>query len=121
MVDYLLGRVGCPYEDQATGPDTFSCTGLVCYGLRAWGLIPSSRHLTEEGLLAEFAHFRLPPSVQPLAGDVLLFGKKELTHAAVAIDSWRMVESSNGGQDTGVRIRPISSRGDLEHVLRIPL
>ncbi len=46
VVDYALSRKGCPYVLGAAGPDSFDCSGLVCWAYAQVGI--SLPHYTED-------------------------------------------------------------------------
>lgn len=130
FLDSVKRQIGKPYSAQATGPDSFSCSGLVSYALRSVGWIGWNDHLTEEQLLARFHQYVVPETAVIHPGDILLFGpestsvgdKNPLKHAAIAETESLMIESSNGGQDPGVRRRPIGACPQrLAFIIRLPL
>jgi len=116
---YLERQEGVTYKVGGDDPvEGFSCSGLVCWGLRAFGLIEHSRHITCNAMAERFKNRIVTDA--PRRGDLLLFGKPgDLTHCAVAVSGWQMIESSNGGPDPCVRKRPIGTRKDLATIVRI--
>jgi cell wall-associated NlpC family hydrolase len=124
LVEYLQRFIGQKYiwggNDAHDGG--YDCSGLVLEGLRAIGLWGNSDN-SSKGI---FVHFRGKAQLasHPTTGDLLFFGKsqQEITHVAVAINHWQMVEAGGGDSKSNrgmVRVRPIAWRSDLVATLRV--
>lgn len=95
FVAVCLSQLGKPYVWGANGPHAFDCSGLVVYALRSLGLIGpvedfSSRHL--------FEHCK--PTAAPEPGDLAFYGKKNISHVVVFLDSSRVISASGGDSKT---------------------
>lgn len=126
---YALQFVGRPYRWGGDDPMAgFDCSGFVQELLASMGLDPVGDQ-TAQGLYEFFAGKTNDKSVQ--LGTLLFFGKdlKSITHVAMAIDDFRMIEAGGGGsktlteadaekQNAYVRVRAISNRRDLVAALR---
>lgn len=129
LADYLMHFIGKPYIWGGSGAVGFDCSGLVLEGLWALGILPQ-KDLTAQGIYDALlkSGWRKPFVHVIKTDDVLFFGmdEKHITHVAVAVDEFRMIEAGGGGSkcktvatSTGmVRVRPIANRSDLVEVLR---
>lgn len=125
LVDYALQFVGVPYvwggANYLTGID---CSGFIQELLASCGADPPGDQ-TAQGLYDHFATQTVPMHI-PQIGALLFFGKSasEVTHVAMALDYYRMIEAGGGGSKTVdrataaqqgamVRIRAIDRRSDL--------
>lgn len=119
-----------PYVWGGEGPDAYDCSGFVQFALAKLNLDPPGDQ-TAAGLHRFFNRGR--GSEVTLAGaelgDLVFFGKEDVTHVALAWGGGDMLEAGGGGsrttsiaiarrQGAKVRIRPIASRTDLIQVLR---
>jgi cell wall-associated NlpC family hydrolase len=128
MRDYALQFVGKPYiwggDDPING---FDCSGFVQELLASVGMDPPGDQ-NAQGL---FDHFqdKSTPNVQK-CGSLVFYGKSvtKITHVAMMIDQYRMIEAGGGGSSTTsaeaasaknafVRIRLINRRPDIVAVL----
>ena len=129
LAKYLEHFIGKPYIWAGDGVVGFDCSGLVLEGLWALGILPQ-KDLTAQGIYDALVKsgWRKPFVSVTKPDDVLFFGKdeKHITHVAVAVDDFRMIEAGGGGSkcktvatSTGmVRIRPITNRNDCVAILR---
>lgn len=133
LSEYAMKFIGRPYIWGGDGSGKcgggFDCSGLVLECLWAFGKI-DAKDRTAQGLhdyLCEKWYGDVPKEFIA-ANDILFFGKDvhHVTHVAIAIDNYLMVEAGGGGSkcktpatSTGmVRVRPIASRKDFVAALR---
>jgi len=131
--EYALKFVGRPYIWGGDGSGAkfngWDCSGLVLECLWAFGILPKG-DMTAQGINDILYDMGWRQGLYIKEGDVLFFGKDlhHITHVAIAIDNYLMVEAGGGGSkcktpaaSTGmVRVRPIASRKDLVAALREP-
>ena len=110
----------------------FDCSGLVVECLQAVGVLANGsdysaktlyKHLLAQGWV------KVPRGFET-ASDLCFWGKAEasITHVSIAIGSRQHIEAGGGGSGSKtaatsngmVRVRPLSSRGDLLATLRMP-
>ena len=129
LILYALQFVGRPYRWGGDDPMAgFDCSGFVQELLASVGLDPVGDQ-TAQSLHEYFAGRTNDRTVQ--AGTLLFFGKdlKSISHVAMAIDDFRMIEAGGGGsktvteadaekQNAYIRVRAISNRKDLVAALR---
>ena len=135
MVEYLMRFIGTPYIWAGNTPKGFDCSGLINEGLKSEGYIGH-----DEDLTAQMIHDRLiqgyrrfsPDLYMIQKNDLLFFGPsvKNITHVAIAYDSFQMLEAGGAGKDCKtvedavrlnafVRLRPIAMRKDLVATVRL--
>lgn len=121
FINYLLMYVGIPYKlgGNVTQDGGLDCSGLVLEGLRSVGKWDKSDN-TARGIfhtLVKQTNMRDKP--QP--GDLLFFGasRGEISHVAVCLNEFQMIEAGGTDKDGMVRIRPLSWRKDLVAILNI--
>lgn len=124
IVSYLTSFIGVHYmwggDNALIG---FDCSGLISEGLRSVGLCGKDR-LTAQSIYDKVGKYTSTDVISE--GNLLFFGKdlKNITHVAIAINNFQMLEAGGGGStttsearageiDATVRIRPISWRKDL--------
>jgi peptidoglycan DL-endopeptidase CwlO len=128
LLAYALGMVGKPYGWAAEGPNQFDCSGLVQELLRSVGMDPPGdqtaqtlyNHFEQKGIWNKYC-----------AGSLVFYGKTNatITHVAMMIDSYRVIEAGGGGSHTKtvedaerdhafVRVRLLKYRPDLVAVIR---
>lgn len=115
---YAMTFVGTPYkwggEDPTLGYD---CSGFVQELLSSVGLDPP-KDQTAQGL---YNHFQTNGEWNNIsAGSLAFFGTSVLhvTHVAMLIDQYRMIEASGAQGKCHVRVRTIKSRNDLVAVIK---
>lgn len=120
FVRYLWAFIGLAYRYGGNGILGIDCSGLVCEGLRAVGII--SKDMSALGL---WLHFRAHRVNTPDEGVLVFFGTQtEITHVAVCLGNGLMIEAGGGVADTDtpqeaeqrgamVRVRPLGARRDL--------
>lgn len=130
LTEYALKFVGCPYlygsNSAIMGLD---CSGFVLELLRSVGLWNNS-DATAQDIYNKFDKIGAHTSTIQ-AGHLLFFGKsyKEISHVAMALDPYRMIEAGGGDSSTKtvseaakrnamVRIRLIKQRSDLVSVIK---
>lgn len=107
-------------NNALTGID---CSGLVCELMKSCGELPAGDY-SAQGLYDYFSSGRGEWN-RPSLGALVFFGKSvtEITHVAMCLDQYSMVEAGGGGRDcltkedaakrgAMVRIRLIDSRSD---------
>lgn len=128
--DYLKHYIGIPYNFGGNNPlEGFDCSGLLCEGLRAFGLIQTFDY-TAQGLYDLFKNrFK---EMSPTPDCLLFFGKSKtlISHCAISINNYLMLEAGGGDSTTNslkeasrrgayVRVRPIKHRKDQVACLKI--
>ncbi len=136
LVEYAKCFIGRPYiwggDGSGKNAGGFDCSGLVVECLQAVGVLANGsdysaktlyKHLLSQGWV------KVPRGFET-ASDLCFWGKAEasITHVSIAIGSRQHLEAGGGGSgsktaatSTGmVRVRPLSSRGDLLATLRMP-
>lgn len=127
--EYALSFVGIPYKWGASHPsDGYDCSGLVQELLRSCGIDPPGDQTAQ----ALFNHFEKNSTwnVRQI-GSLAFFGASPsaISHVAMLLDPYRMIEAGGGGSKTltaqdairdnaFVRIRLVTSRKDLVAVLK---
>src|SRR5688500_2035206 len=128
MDAFLLSLTSClnkPYRWGGDNPLTgFDCSGFVQWGLKSVGIDPPG----DQSAQALYDHFRDTGNHSPrsLTGTLVFYGKdhKSITHVAVMLNAWQVIEAGGGGSDTTtldiaakkgacVRIRHIDARKDI--------
>ncbi len=126
--EYAMSFVGTPYSwggDDAI--DGYDCSGFVQELLQSVGEDPKGDQ-TAQGLFNYFSENGHGSQLVSIKMGTLLFFRPhddgKITHVAMALDPYRMIEAGGGGKETltrvkaaehnaYVRIRPINSRKDL--------
>lgn len=134
LVEYAKCFIGRPYIWAGNGSGKcdggFDCSGLVVECLQAVGVLANGSdysakalysHLLDHGWVKVHRGFET-------ASDLCFWGKSEgsIIHVSIVIGPRQHLESGGGGSEsktagtsTGmVRVRPLSSRGDLLATLR---
>ena len=86
FVDCVKAQVGKPYQWGGAGPDSFDCSGLCfyCYD----GQIPRTTYEQING----------GRDGDGSAGDIVLFGEGEPTHAGACVGDGMMIHAPTTGQ-----------------------
>jgi cell wall-associated NlpC family hydrolase len=131
-MDYAMQFVGVPYRWGGDDPmQGFDCSGLAQELLASVGEDPPG----DQTAHTLYRHFKKHgrdwnDGQRPQAGCLAFYGSEyKVTHVAMCIDDYRMIEAGGGGSNTTsvmlasshnayVRIRPINSRSDLVSVIR---
>ena len=127
--DYALQFVGTPYRWGGDDPmDGFDCSGFVQELLASCGIDPPADQ-TAQGLYNHFE--KLGGYNKHGCGALAFYGKSvtQITHVALMIDPYRIVEAGGGGsktltrqdaaaQNAYVRVRLLNARGDLVAVIK---
>ena len=129
MIDYAKSFIGTPYLWGGESFGGFDCSGFVQEVLKCVGLDPKGDQ-TAQALYNYFSKKSLGSGIQK--GSLLFFGKslEKITHVAIAIDHYHMIEAGGGGintinvstaikQKAMVRIRPIKNRNDIISAIKI--
>jgi len=121
-IEYAKSMLGLPYRWGGNNPLTgMDCSGFVLEVLRScgkWGKYDTNA----QGIYTKCTN----TTSAPQQGTLLFFGADiaHITHIAIALDDYRMIEAGGGGSSTVsliaaenqgafIRIRPISNRNDL--------
>lgn len=117
-----------PYVYGGNNPlQGMDCSGLVCWILKRFNLLKKEEDLSAAQLYNRFS--KSSETIKnPKAGALLFFGKREITHVAIAITLTRMIEAGGGDQTTKnraiataqgamVRRQMIAARSDLYAIL----
>jgi len=130
IVNYLRNFIGIHYVWGGNNPiKGFDCSGLICEGLKAVGLLGPKEDLTAADLYDRFKDYDRGLLID--MGAMLFFGSKHITHCALAVGDYRMIEAAGGGHLTKtredaakanafVKERLISSRRNLLYVVHPP-
>ena len=136
LVEYAKCFIGRPYiwggDGSGKSDGGFDCSGLVVECLQAVGVLANGSDFTAKALynhLLSHGWVNVPRGLET-ASDLCFWGKSEasITHVSIAIGSRQHIEAGRGasGSKTAatsngmVRVRPLSSRGDLLATLRMP-
>lgn len=125
LIPYALTLALTPYQWGGESPLTgLDCSGLVQELLRSVGMDPPGDQSAQD-LYSYFIKNSLMVSKTDL-GALIFFGTSvtSITHVAMALNEYQMIEAGGGGRDTlspqiaaahnaFVRIRPISNRKDM--------
>lgn len=121
----LLQYLGTPYKWGGSNPvEGFDCSGFVQWVLKSSGSDPKGDQ-TAQALYNELTKKRSPTNQQKL-GTIVFYGESvtKITHVAIAIDPYRVIEAGGGDSLTitredaakanaCVRIRLVNARNDL--------
>ena len=125
LIQYAMSFVGLPYkwggDDTIEGMD---CSGFVQELLASVGFDPPGDQTAD----ALYRYFKVPDRSHkgsPIKGALAFYGSStRITHVAMCIDSYRVIEAAGGGSRTlttsdaardnaYVRVRPYDYRKDL--------
>lgn len=124
--------LGIPYVYGGNNPlQGLDCSGLVCWVLKRFGMVKTAQDFSAAQLHTLLTTLGATSLETPEAGALLFFGRKQITHIAIAIGSARMIEAGGGDHTTTnpalaakagamVRRQMISSRADLYGILMPP-
>jgi cell wall-associated NlpC family hydrolase len=136
LVEYAKYFIGRPYIWAGNGSGKceggFDCSGLVVECLQAVGVLANGSDYSAKALykhLLDQGWVKVPRGFET-ASDLCFWGKAEgsINHVSIVIGPRQHLEAGGGGSgsktagtSTGmVRVRPLSSRGDLLATLRMP-
>lgn len=121
FIDYLLMFVGTPYKlgGNVVQDGGLDCSGFILEGLRSVGKWGKGDD-TAKGIFTSMCK-QTNLRDKPMAGDLLFFGESRMTitHVAVCLNEYQMLEAGGTDKDGMVRIRPLSWRKDLVAILNI--
>lgn len=88
-VDGILSCAGLPYIWGANGPDSFDCSGLVCYNLRRAG-IKINDH-TSQQIYDTFSNYELSAPGTAIPGCLFFYGagRRNITHVMTCVRRWK--------------------------------
>ena len=136
LVEYAKCFIGRPYiwggDGSGKSDGGFDCSGLVVECLQAVGVLANGSDFTAKALynhLLSHGWVKVPRGLET-ASDLCFWGKSEasITHVSIAIGPRQNLAAGGGGSGSKtaatsngmVRVRPLSSRGDLLATLRMP-
>jgi cell wall-associated NlpC family hydrolase len=130
MLQYALSFLGLPYIYGANNPIVgFDCSGLVVELLKSEGKFPLNKDASSATLFT-YLKSKTWLSVQnPEFGDIIFYGKPQITHVAYFLGSGFIIESSGGDKNTNtpqkaasknafVKLRQYDYRDDIYAILR---
>ncbi|WMJ79979.1 NlpC/P60 family protein [Clostridium sp. MB40-C1] len=111
VVSYAYGFQGCKYVWEATGPDTFDCSGFTQYVFAHFGIrIPRvSRDQAGAGSYVDRGN------LQP--GDLVFFGKGRIHHVGIYVGNDCYIHAPKTGDV--VKISSLSGRSDYATARRV--
>jgi cell wall-associated NlpC family hydrolase len=134
VVDTALAQLGDPYIWGANGPNSFDCSGLVCYCWRAAGYRTgdySADTMWDHFRLGQWRATKINSSSLLLPGDIVFYGAKSnnATHVVIGLTPHYVIGASGGSKSTDtvaearakgaeVRIDKIDYRGDRIGIYR---
>jgi hypothetical protein len=88
FVAAIKTRVGRPYVFGTSGPDTFDCSGLVCYGFREC-CMPLPMRMNSTQLANRYEKNKIEPLQAP-PGALFFYGDSptKINHVMVVVDHW---------------------------------
>lgn len=136
LVEYAKCFIGRPYiwggDGSGKSDGGFDCSGLVVECLQAVGVLANGSDFTAKALynhLLSHGWVNVPRGLET-ASDLCFWGKSDtsITHVSIAIGPSQHIEAGGGGSGSKtaatsngmVRVRPLSSRGDLLATLHLP-
>lgn len=130
MIDYGLHFITLPYVWGGNTPEQgMDCSGFIQELLRSQYKYGGDR--TSQGIYDYLKNQFLYVTEENedldtvMREDILFFGanKQSITHVAMAVDSWKLIEAAGEGRnptDKGfVRVRPLNYRRDFVTSIRI--
>lgn len=123
MIEYAKSFIGTKYKWGGESADEgFDCSGFVQEVLRSEGIDPPGDQ-TAQDLFDIMKDHKSVIGSGISENSLLFFGGARITHVAIAINGWQMIEAGGEGRTPTnlgmVRIRPIKSRKDLRFALRL--
>jgi cell wall-associated NlpC family hydrolase len=130
LMMFFQSVLGTPYKWGGNNClEGYDCSGFVQDALSVIGVDPPGDQ-TSNDLYNFFKDIQELNPKDISFGCLLFFGKEKVTHVAIALNQKQMIEAGGGGSKTTtfqdamktnacVRIRPISRRNDLLHVIKI--
>jgi len=97
MIDAAKAQVGKEYILGDTGPNSYDCSGLVHYSLRAAGY--KGHRLNAQGYANNSSWQKISKLSDVKKGDLLFFttpGKSGVTHVGIYIGNGTMIDASSG-------------------------
>lgn len=99
FIELAKEQLGKPYVWNADGPDTFDCSGLVCWLLKElfvsnWGATHNCQKLWDE----------LVPTKNPKPGDLAFYGLRgkhavKCSHVMIHVGDGRVIGACGGNRD----------------------
>ena len=97
-------QVGKEYVLNASGPDEFDCSGLVCYVLNECGIAVDRKDCAGYAQNADWSKIESLGDVK--AGDILFFhsaNSSDIQHAGIAVSSKNMIDASSSHRKVAER------------------
>lgn len=124
MIEYAKQFIGTKYKWGGDSADEgFDCSGFVQEVLSSVGLDPKGDQTSAQ--LYDFLSNNYAVGSGVAKNSILFFGTGKITHVAIAIDDYQMIEAGGEGRTPTnkgmVRVRPIKNRKDLIDAIILPL
>jgi cell wall-associated NlpC family hydrolase len=125
--DLLISFLNTPYRWGGAEPmGGFDCSGMVCFALKAFGIVPNKYRTTSQGLYNRLTKEPKRVDSEPSLGTLAFFGdgKTKIKHVGIMLNNEFMIEAAGGDSSTlflqdakkqgaCVRIRPYHYRKDF--------
>jgi cell wall-associated NlpC family hydrolase len=117
FLDALISKIGCAYVWGAEGPDSFDCSGFICWGLIKAGVKPYGFRTTAEGLWNMCSEIS---SLEARPGDLIFRRDSDGTMGHVVAYLGNGVDVEAMGSDYGVTKAGPPIRSSLTYYGRFP-
>jgi cell wall-associated NlpC family hydrolase len=120
MSDYLMHFIGTKYQYGGELPGPVDCGALIKEGLRSVGFIPNNIDMNSQ-MIYDWAINREGTHSIKTKDSLIFYGKSssDISHIAMFINNYQVIEASGGNTFGMVRIRPYTYRDDIVGILRL--